>query len=414
MAENVGGWEIVRELPGGAQARVDVVRSPQRVAQLANDTKEVLSRLKVVVPKLYEVNVAFEHADDVRQLGRALTVMGSDDPPSDLGVLKRFHIPDGDEGKKAIGRFESEIDALRNISEPGIVKLLDSSIKNRWMVTEYHPSGDLGQHQDRFKGDALGALRSFRGLAAAVAAIHGQQRVHRDIKLANIFVASDGRLVLGDFGIVFFRDADGPRLTETYERAGTIDWMPPWTHTGERLEPDKLTPQCDVYALGKLLWCMMSGRRMLPREDWDKPRLNLREQYPDQPAAMAVINQILETTVVDQQDKCVASASELLDIVDEALRLVERRAELVAKDADRPCRVCARGTYQKDFNWTDRTLPFPTKDQVKRISGILGLYEGFDNSGNLTSRTVRVARCDTCGHIELFCFVDGKTPSAWE
>ena len=62
--------------------------------------------------------------------------------------------------------------------------------------------------------------RAFRPLAHAVSTLHKQDMVHRDIKTENIFVATDGRLVLGDFGIVFFKDGHG-RVTETYEKVGT-------------------------------------------------------------------------------------------------------------------------------------------------------------------------------------------------
>jgi serine/threonine protein kinase len=47
-------------------------------------------------------------------------------------------------------------------------------------------------------------LEAFRALVDGVREIHKQGAIHRDIKTENIFVATSGELVLGDFGIVFF------------------------------------------------------------------------------------------------------------------------------------------------------------------------------------------------------------------
>jgi len=85
----------------------------------------------------------------------------------------------------------------------------------------------------------------------------------------NIFIARDGRLVLGDFGIVFF-EGNTDRITESLERVGTRDWMPPWAHTGLRI--DDVKPTFDVSCLGRVLWAMLSGRDFLPFWYWAVPQ----------------------------------------------------------------------------------------------------------------------------------------------
>jgi len=83
----------------------------------------------------------------------------------------------------------------------------------------------LDGHLNRYKGRGLDALLAFRPLVEAVALIHKSHAIQRDIKPQNIFVAGDGHLVVGEFGIVLFKNAEGSRMTETYERVGTRDWM---------------------------------------------------------------------------------------------------------------------------------------------------------------------------------------------
>ena len=79
----------------------------------------------------------------------------------------------------------------------------------------------------------LAALRAFRPVVDAVAALHAKKIVHRDIKPDNIFVASDGHLVLADCGLAF-RLENQQRLTMTFENVGTRDFQPPWSY-GMRL-----------------------------------------------------------------------------------------------------------------------------------------------------------------------------------
>ena len=96
-----------------------------------------------------------------------------------------------------------------------------------------------------------------------VATLHEKGYVHRDIKPANVFIRNDEELVLGDFGIVYVPGASD-RLTHTDQPVGPRDNMPGWANIGVRLE--RVEPNFDIYMLGKLLWSMLDGRFVLPRE----------------------------------------------------------------------------------------------------------------------------------------------------
>jgi eukaryotic-like serine/threonine-protein kinase len=144
---------------------------------------------------------------------------------------------------------------------PGLLKLLDSNESEQWIVTEYCDGGTLENHLPTFRGNARVALTSFRSLVETVVPLHREKIVHRDIKPQNIFVRDRYQLILGDFGVVFLPNRPH-RLTTTNESVGPYDYMPQWAALGERLET--VEPNFDVYMLGKVLWCMVSGRLRLP------------------------------------------------------------------------------------------------------------------------------------------------------
>jgi serine/threonine protein kinase len=235
-------WEEIRPLGGGGQSDVFLVRTPKRVAERAG----------------YLVKIQ-QHAGGCRiegaaELAEAAWNYARPEVPSELGALKVFKIstesqaspsPMDPKQYEAIVRLKNEIAALgRGIS--GLPKLLDFNEAERWIVTEYFPERTLEHHPHKYRGKVGPALEAFRSLVQTVAMLHREAYVHRDIKPANVFIRNDDELVLGDFGIVFLPNALD-RVTQTGERVGPRDYMPPWANLGTRHE--KVHPKDDVYML---------------------------------------------------------------------------------------------------------------------------------------------------------------------
>lgn len=256
----LGGWELIEPPLGrGGQGTVYKARSPRRAATIANarrGLREAIRRLPT--PERFSPPPD-EEADLASFISSIGELFRADDLSTELGALKKFDIPAdrSAETQAAVHRFEREVEALKSIQHPGILKLIDSNLNERWFVSEYLPKGTLAAALSTYRGDALLALKGFRTIVEAVAELHGKGYVHRDIKSNNVFMRSDGSLVLGDFGIVFFEDDQRTRLTEEYERVGSRDWMAPWAHTGVRV--DAVRPSFDIFPLGKLLWTMVRG-----------------------------------------------------------------------------------------------------------------------------------------------------------
>ena len=141
---------------------------------------------------------------------------------------------------------------LQSLTSPHIIGVKYSDVNSRLMIADYHPGGTLADHLDRYAGATLAALEAVRGIISAVAMLHENNVVHRDIKSANVFIAEDGHLVLGDFGIVFTEREDRHRLTDTFERVGSRDVLQP--SKSEKSAISRVDPASSHAATSNSLW----------------------------------------------------------------------------------------------------------------------------------------------------------------
>lgn len=370
--QEYAGWQIVKPLGNKTgQGEVFLVRSPQRVAQIAE------------AAKIIQKHTGGIGLDQTPAFASAIWQSARADLISELGALKIFKMRGGgaEAEQEVLDRLKGEIQVL-GLSRPGLLRLLASSEEGRWIITEFQPNGTLEDHPAMFKGKAALALRAFRPLVQSVADLHSENIVHRDIKPANVFIGNENDLILGDFGIVYL-PGQPERVTQTHERVGPYDYMPLWADLGERLE--RVEPNFDVYMLGKLLWCMVAGKLKLPREYHRKPGFDLTEMFPDD-RHMHIVNHILDKCVVEQAKDCLSNASELLLIVDTFIRVIDRDGQLLDDRIARPCRVCGMGHYHPKL--------------LGQNASVVGLR--FWVGTNTTTLPVRVFGCDNCKHIEFF------------
>ena len=297
-----------------------------------------------------------------------------------VAALKQLHQPeDSRDPERSAERMAREIDAMRLTDHDHLLRIIDVDPQKQWYVSEFHPLGALSKRPiPPFKGNALSTLRALRPVIAAVQEqLHAKRIVHRDIKPDNIFITESNTLVLGDFGLVYFIDSRRTRLSATLENVGSRDWMPPWAYS---IRVGEIRPTFDVFAFGKVIWSLYSGLPLLPLWYYTDPPYNVEKLFPEDPYAK-VINWILQMTVVQREENCLADAATLLDVVDRAIRTIERGAGVFPGATTRRCRECGIGSYRllQAHDHRESGMPEP--------------------SGN---RAIKAFSCDHCGNVQLF------------
>jgi len=170
---------------------------------------------------------------------------------------------------RRVARFETEARALAALSHPNILAIHDfgQSDGRLYAVTELLEGETL---RDRMTGEPPGWRRTAE-LAAAIAdglaSAHAAGIVHRDLKPENVFLTSDGRVKILDFGLakstepvsedaVTLASPSGGALSSGSEVVGTLSYMAP-----EQLRGQKVDGRTDIFALGCVLFEMLSGKR---------------------------------------------------------------------------------------------------------------------------------------------------------
>jgi serine/threonine protein kinase len=185
-------------------------------------------------------------------------------------------------GLKDLARFRAEAAALARLQHPNIVQIYDfgEAAGRPYFVLEFVAGGSLAQHLQGKPQPVRPAAQLVETLARAVHAAHDNGVIHRDLKPANILLrderegasdASGDHLPLGsrlatfvpkitDFGLAKCAVGDGeaPDLpTVTGELLGTPNYMSPEQAMVPR---QPVGPAADVYALGAILYELLTGR----------------------------------------------------------------------------------------------------------------------------------------------------------
>ena len=156
--------------------------------------------------------------------------------------------------KVFLQRFKREARALSHLQHPNIVRFYGLEIHDRlvFMLLDYIPGESL-KHKiyDSAGPLPLTEIRNImRSLCSALAYAHRENLVHCDLKPGNVLFAADGTAFLADFGIARLTDA----ATATLVGAGTPAYMAP-----EQVRGMNPVPQTDIYALGVILFEMLTG-----------------------------------------------------------------------------------------------------------------------------------------------------------
>jgi serine/threonine protein kinase len=166
---------------------------------------------------------------------------------------------------QALARFEREAKAVAALSHPNILVLFDVGAHDgiHYVVTELLEGETL---RDRLSRSALSFRQTVElgiALAEGLAAAHGKEIIHRDIKPGNIFLTADGQVKILDFGLARWQpktSSEDATLTLDETQAGmvmgTAGYMSPEQVRGERADASS-----DIFSLGCVLYEAVTGRR---------------------------------------------------------------------------------------------------------------------------------------------------------
>jgi serine/threonine-protein kinase len=235
-------------------------------------------------------------------------------------AVKMLH-PEYTRQPDVLTRFQREAEAAATIDSPYVVDVYDvdrTPDGRAFLVAEYLEGKEFAAYLDEVGKMSVGpAVRIVRQICKALAAAHDKGVVHRDMKPENVFLTGDlGQPVAKviDFGISKLGDAGGSSLTKTGMIMGTPSYMAPEQARGERVDH-----RADIYAVGAILYCALTGQRPFDRGDPTATLTAVLTQDPPRPRS-------LEASIPEPLEMIIQRAM--------AKRPVDRYASMAELDAE--------------------------------------------------------------------------------
>jgi hypothetical protein len=198
-------------------------------------------------------------------------------------------------------RFLREFEALRGLAVPGVVRVHDAGLDDRYLwyamdLVHGLPIRSWIEAGGTVEGRVARLLHVAPPLCDALAGVHRAGLMHRDLKPSNVLVDAQGLPHVLDFGVARAWVDQDP-LTGEGGLVGTLPFMAP-----EQVAGQPLTPQCDLFAVGLMLYEGIVGKRPRPprTHDW------LRIQCIDRPRSLATLDPQVPLAVSAAIDRLVA------------------------------------------------------------------------------------------------------------
>ena len=161
-------------------------------------------------------------------------------------------------GEEDVQRFYTEAEAAAQLDHPGIVPIIEIGEHQgqHYFSMGYVEGQSLAQRLADGPLQPREAAELMKKVSDAIDYAHEHGVIHRDLKPANILLDPSGQPKVTDFGLAKKTEADSG-LTGTGQILGTPSYMPPEQASGN---VDRVGPLADVYSLGAILYCLLTGR----------------------------------------------------------------------------------------------------------------------------------------------------------
>ena len=225
---------------------------------------------------------------------------------------------------EVLRRFEQERQILASLSHPGIARLLDGDVTDDglpYFAMEYVEGRPLTAYADEHRLPIDERMRLFRAACDAVHYAHQNLILHRDLKPSNILVTPEGTVKLLDFGIAKLLNPNlspsAMPVTRTALRVMTPEYASP-----EQVRGEPLSTASDVYALGVILYELLTGHRpyRLTRGTTDEMMRLVCETDPERPSTRVVRDETITRSDGSTETITPSSVGEARDASPERLR----------------------------------------------------------------------------------------------
>ncbi|MEM1185200.1 MAG: protein kinase [Planctomycetota bacterium] len=249
-------------MPGGADDETVRDAPSSRPSGSSMGSTPAPSSKVAVPPPLPEVLDKYRILGEIGRggMGSVYAAVRDDDAFKKRVAVKVMRL--GLDTEDMLARFELERQVLGAINHPNIARVFDAGSTpdgRPYFVMELVEGKPIDRYCDDENLSVPGRLELFRKVCGAVHVAHQNLVVHRDIKPANILVNTEGEPKLLDFGIAKLLNPEMAAIdpmTRADQRLLTYEYASPEQVTGERI-----TTASDVYALGVLLYELLTGHR---------------------------------------------------------------------------------------------------------------------------------------------------------
>jgi len=224
---------------------------------------------------------------------------------------------------QALQRFLNEGRLIAGLRHPHIITIHDIGTAGRlvYLSMEYVEGGDLKQRLAAGPLPPGLALEVLEKIAAALGYAHAHGVIHRDVKPGNILFRRDGSPVLTDFGIAKSLQSDGD-LTGTGVFLGSPNYMAP-----EQVDSGSVDNGADIYALGIILYEMLTGRKpFVSASIIDVIYAHRRTPMPPLPPAFAPLQGLMDLMTAKARSERFRDIDALLHYLD----MLRRRGVMTA------------------------------------------------------------------------------------
>jgi eukaryotic-like serine/threonine-protein kinase len=271
-------------------------------------------------------------------------------------------------------RFLREAEAVAHLSHPNVVQLFDMGECNgfTYFTMEYVEGGTLAHSLKGVPWPSNQAAVFIRTIALAVQFAHNAGIVHRDLKPGNILLTSDGTPKINDFGLARRLD-DEVNVTMSGVRIGTPCYMAPEQALGQTNNVGATT---DVYALGAILYELLTGRPPFRAETTSETQRQLISQDPVPPTRLnSNVRRDLETICLTclrkEPHRRYATATALAEDLDRFLR-------------NEPIAARRTGALERSAKWMRRhpatTIAAVAVLLLVAISIAVGIWSAFERA----------------------------------